>query len=333
MNEYNTTIQDNDSKEELTGVKHSANVVGFMSIVATFVFFSTSLGFSYILKLLIQNSNSLQGAGSLINNIYSGLINLIGIGITGMLFIFIKKDRTASQLPFDKVKKSTLFPLLCIGFSVCMVSNLLTSIFIETTQNFGFDFSFSAHESRSSTYIEILVYFISVAVVPAVSEEILFRGAILSTLRKYSDGVAVFVSALLFGLFHANLVQIPFAFIVGLVLGWTVVYTNSMLPAILIHFINNSYSVISNILSTNTELWEMDSALTLIGSTLFVVGVAVFAFISAMKLSRKDKNFLSLNKYEGNLTSSVICKTVFKSPLIIGAILLLCIETALNYIL
>lgn len=332
MDDFNTNTFTDDSKEELTRLKHKANIVGFMSIIATFSFFATSLGLSYILKLFVQSSNSLQGADSLVNNIYSGLINLIGIGVTGMLFILIKKESTSYQLPFTKVQKSTLFSIIAIGFSVCMVSNLLTNLFMETTQTLGFDFNFSAGESKSSTYLEILVYFISVAVVPAVSEEILFRGAILSTLRKYGDGVAVFVSALIFGLFHANLVQIPFAFIVGLVLGWAVVYTNSMLPAILIHFINNAYSVISSILSTNTELWELNSAITVMFSTVFIVGIAILAFISAMKISRKDHSFLSLNRYNGNVSSSIICKTIFKSPIMIGAITLLCAETAINYI-
>ncbi len=333
MNDFNTNSIIDNSKEELKDVKRKGNLVGFMSITATFAFFATSAGISYLFKLLAKNVSAGSDAVNILNSFYSGLINLVGIGVVGMFFILIKKDTTSNQLPFKRVKGSTLFPLIAIGFSVCMVSNLLTSLFMLITQSMGLDFSYSSAEtSVITTPAEIMVHFISIAVVPAVSEEILFRGAILSTLRKYGDGIAVFTSALLFGLFHGNLLQIPFAFIVGLVLGWTVVYTNSMLPAILIHFVNNAYSVFVSILSTNEELWELNPIITTLGSTLFIVGVSILAFFSAMKLSRKDHKFLSLKKYDGTLSSSQISKTVFKSPLIIMAIILLCIETTINHI-
>lgn len=82
------------------------------------------------------------------------------------------------------------------------------------------------------------------------AEEILFRGLILRSLQKYGKQTAIFISALLFGLFHGNVVQIPYAFLVGLLLAYvTVEY--SITWAIVLHVFNNF--VLADLFSRLTE--------------------------------------------------------------------------------
>lgn len=85
---------------------------------------------------------------------------------------------------------------------------------------------------------------ISVIIAP-IFEEVLFRGVLLQPFRKYGDLFAVIVSGVLFGLFHANLIQIPFAAITGILFGILVVKYNSIWPAIFVHMLNNFISCIS----------------------------------------------------------------------------------------
>jgi membrane protease YdiL (CAAX protease family) len=56
------------------------------------------------------------------------------------------------------------------------------------------------------------------AVLAPISEELLFRGYILRALRPYGKRFAILGSAILFGLFHGNLLQGPYAMLVGLVI-------------------------------------------------------------------------------------------------------------------
>ena len=141
------------------------------------------------------------------------------------------------------------------------------------------------------------------------------------------------MSSLIFGIFHGNFVQFPFAFIVGLVLGWVVVYTNSMLPAVLIHFCNNAFSVICDTISKNAEIWHISLTAFNLCVNLFVVTVAFIALILAKKLSEKDKSFLSFKKYDGSLSSKEITVTFLKSPGIIISMIYLSFLTVTNHIL
>lgn len=72
-------------------------------------------------------------------------------------------------------------------------------------------------------------------VLAPIFEELMFRGLILERLRRYGDGFAVAASALLFGMVHGNLFQMPYACAVGVVLGWVAVHSGRLWQCILLH--------------------------------------------------------------------------------------------------
>ncbi len=82
------------------------------------------------------------------------------------------------------------------------------------------------------------------AVVPAICEELAFRGFIFGGLvRNQSKVRAVIISALMFGISHGVLQQSIAASVMGVLLGWIALRTGSVLPGMLIHFTNNALSV------------------------------------------------------------------------------------------
>ena len=82
------------------------------------------------------------------------------------------------------------------------------------------------------------------ALVPAAFEELLFRFIPIKILLPYSKRGAIGVSALLFALIHLNLFQIPYALLAGAVFGFLTVASGSILPCVLLHFLNNLVSVV-----------------------------------------------------------------------------------------
>lgn len=119
--------------------------------------------------------------------------------------------------------------------------------------------------------------FLAIAVFGPVCEEVTFRGAIEGYLLKTaSPWKAIFISALLFGIIHMNQVQIPFAFALGLLLGWMYYKTGSLLPGILAHFINNAVGFATMVTMTGSETI---TGILGKGTTLALMTVSLVAFI------------------------------------------------------
>lgn len=98
-----------------------------------------------------------------------------------------------------------------------------------------------AEQISSAPWLGIVLL---MALLPAVCEELAFRGFIFGGLvREKGKLRAVILTAVMFGVSHGVLQQSIAASIMGLVLGWITLRTGSILPCILIHFTNNALSV------------------------------------------------------------------------------------------
>ena len=99
--------------------------------------------------------------------------------------------------------------------------------------------------------------FLTVVVAAPILEEIFFRGVILEGLLKnYSPAKAIIWSAVIFGVAHMNMWQTTGAILSGLLLGWVYWKSNSIIPGMVIHFINNliGYIAMINMADANESL-------------------------------------------------------------------------------
>ncbi|MBQ7916787.1 MAG: CPBP family intramembrane metalloprotease [Firmicutes bacterium] len=78
-----------------------------------------------------------------------------------------------------------------------------------------------------------------ICVVGPVMEELIFRGFVLGGLKKYGEGTAIVVSAIMFTLFHGNLTQLITPLLMGLIFGMLTVRTGKLWPAIICHIGHN----------------------------------------------------------------------------------------------
>ena len=90
----------------------------------------------------------------------------------------------------------------------------------------------------------MLMWMFFTAVLPACFEELSHRGLVLSAYRDLDVRSAVIISALTFALMHQNIIQTFYAFIAGLILGSIACYTRSIIPSMIIHFMNNAMGVL-----------------------------------------------------------------------------------------
>lgn len=90
-----------------------------------------------------------------------------------------------------------------------------------------------------------MVSLLVVAVLPAICEELMFRGYILSAMEgRYKAHHAILISAALFGLYHMSLVKFFTTALLGVFICYVAYKTNSIVPGMIMHFINNGLSVL-----------------------------------------------------------------------------------------
>lgn len=250
------------------------------------------------------------------------------------LFYFLFSGASISDTIKAKyVKLNTLIPLVALGLGVAMFSNTVSGIVESNFSIFGLQNEVSFSQPTNSV-LEKVLYIIAVSLVPALAEEFAFRGVVMGTLRKYGDAFAIISSSVVFGLMHGNISQIPFAFILGLVLAFADCKTNSIVPSIIIHFLNNLYAVIMDILQESYTI--SDKAFYIIYLTI-VSCFCILGILSFFILIKQDKKFFNLNSHIGVTyakTDLLSFKdknvTFFTSFGVMLSVILLGIETILN---
>jgi len=89
-----------------------------------------------------------------------------------------------------------------------------------------------------------------IVLIGPVLEELVFRGAIMGSLRKFGRNFSIVISALIFGFFHMIFAQIPVAFLLGLILGYAAA-KYSLRCSIALHILNNGVAMLFGVFGWN----------------------------------------------------------------------------------
>ena len=170
------------------------------------------------------------------------------------------------------------FGILCVFLGGQFLSQMVLSISEIVLNLLGYTL-LNGLEALSAD-LDNFSMFLYAGVLAPITEEILFRGLIQRSLMPFGKRFAIFCSAFTFGVFHGNLIQAPFAFLVGLVLGYVAAEYN-ICWAMLLHMINNL--VIADMLSRLTASLPVMTANTVIWLILFAFSVAALVILIVRK--------------------------------------------------
>lgn len=138
--------------------------------------------------------------------------------------------------PGKPLKIGSFFAITSIFISGQLVFQVL-AVLLEWLMNL-MGLSLLESMEAATMSVDTLSMFLYMGVFAPVFEEILFRGLVMRSLEPYGRKFAIFASAFLFGIFHGNPIQSPYAFAVGLVLGYTAMEHN-IAWAMVLHMLNN----------------------------------------------------------------------------------------------
>ncbi len=209
------------------------------------------------------------------------------------------------------------FSLLFIFVSGQLVFQLFASLLEALLNLLGLS-AMSAIEAASFA-TDTLSMFLYAGILAPITEEILFRGLLMRTLQPFGKKFAILASAFLFGIFHGNLVQSPFAFAVGLVLGYTAM-EYSILWAMVLHMFNNL--LLSDVMNRLTS--GLSEEVATIINLAVILALSAAGIVVAIVRRKEISQYLNREKMNG------ICLKCFFSS---AGIIVLMAVMVLNMIL
>ena len=240
-----------------------------------------------------------------------------------LLIFKVGGQRISDLVPLGKPKKGVRMALFSFGLAFCAFANLAVSQMSEFFSRFGIEYHVDMPESPGGVWGFVLT-FLATAVTPPLVEEFLCRGLILGSLRPYGDGFALVISSLMFGMMHGNFEQIPFAFLVGLALGFIVLESGSLWIAVAVHAANNAVSVLVDTF--------LDSFPVAVQNLIYGVYIAVCLLLGLAALvwsGKRSEGFrLAPAKTEATLKQKV--KWYFSSPAVL-IFMIICLLESLMY--
>ena len=176
---------------------------------------------------------------------YAMLFTVIAALITiPICYFLMKKDKKREtiingEVSYDKVGYKLYIPIVILGIASCIgVNNVITaSRLIELFPGY-------LEIAEAIFGGGILLQIISVVIIVPVLEELLFRGIVYKRLRGYLKvNIAIIISALIFGVFHMNVVQGLYAFVIGLLVAFVYEKYKTIWAPIIFHVSANGVSI------------------------------------------------------------------------------------------
>lgn len=133
---------------------------------------------------------------------------------------------------------------------------------------------------------------INIVILPALCEELLFRGCIYSALEEHGSGVAVIGSAVLFALMHNSLRALPYTFAAGVIFACLRCSSASILPGVILHLANNFISLLFPLMAARLEPIEARRFLFAAHAAVIFAAVisALIWYLSFKKSRNNNKN-------------------------------------------
>lgn len=262
----------------------------------------------FLILILLEGVLMFAGLKELRNWSLDMILLYVIAGIIGLLMIKTDGLNPLEILPFNVgLKLKTIFLVIALTIVIQPVSAILSYIgatyfgnMLEFVEKYG--------DLMRPTGIESIF---CTAVVPAIFEELYFRGFFYTPYKKAkSIRVAIFLSAFLFGIFHMNVQQFLYAFAFGIVIAIIRELTGSMWAGVLFHFVNNGLATVGMYLPDNIKnadiFWlgcYFNSTKNTIISIITVVISIILTYFTLKLIAKtegKDEEFRTFFKEEKN---------------------------------
>jgi len=198
------------------------------------------------------------------------ILSLFVDALIVLIFFFFNKKKDNEIIAKLKTKKILLYILLAV---ICY---LVLYPIVTSFNSIIYKFFPERDLSYNLTTANYFISLIPMVILPAIAEELLYRGLIFKGLQKAGNTFAIIVSAIMFSLFHLSLEQTIYPILMGLILAVIMCYENNIIYCITLHLTNNFLALTIKYFNINLSFAHW--------SYYLIAILCLFAFISIITI-------------------------------------------------
>jgi len=229
-----------------------------------------------------------------ISSAASAAYQILILGLLGVWYA-VRQRETLPSMRLNSPRFGLMLGAAALGFSGVLLANNLGTWWMLLLDRLGIPLQESAVEIPKNSQ-ELMRGILLIGVLPGVCEELFFRGMMMSAWERRGTKTALIVPAVLFALLHGSIMGFPVQLLMGFVLGYLLLVSNSLYTGMTYHTVYNSATLILAYLSAQsgaadsavyehlTEYVEQTIGyMPLLQSTLMTIGFFVFVLILMQK--------------------------------------------------
>ena len=240
-----TEFYEYDDRKEFKKTASRCSLILLLYVALQYlIFFMVTFAAELIKRL--SGGRFFFGYYSLLTSNNAEIIISVAAAVLSFLILFCGIYRKSfmnalrGRITFDEIQLKTVGKGVCAMLLAALIGGLVFACFSFVLGLFGHSYDAEAVLNREYTGAANIVYILYGCIIAPLIEELIFRGFLIGSLKKYSNEAAIFISAAMFALMHGVYAQMPIAFLAGLVLGCASVYCGSVITPVLMHILYNS---------------------------------------------------------------------------------------------
>lgn len=249
-----------------------------------------------IIEILDNGNEHIVKLGIAINHV------LLFAGSALLFCRFVLQKKVGAYFKFkphsDLETVGLLFLLLVCAYPIIAASGMLFEDITLPEWLRSADDSSMEHLTKlleMNSLTDYLINLLLIAIIPAIGEELLFRGVIQQEIIKKirKPIIGIFITALLFAAVHLQIEGFPPKFLIGLILGYAYYTTQNIWIPIALHFFNNGLLVTAHFLMSDSIQAESMSDTDSPSIFMIIFSLCLCAFIVSI-IARKTNDLESI---------------------------------------
>jgi len=289
MDSENQELKTIESKPEKKSNQFGTKASG-LAFLLCFVF---SLVFSIIAQALFIRTNSFY-----VKMVAYTILQLMFVAVIAVVCL-VNKTNPLKEYNFKKTAHwSTYLMYSVLAIILIFCFNYFINIFSYLISKGGF--VSTALDLSAKTVGELIVSVIAIALIPAILEELVFRGIILKGSLQYGVIPAIVISTACFVLFHGSIEQTIFQAVLGTVCAIAYVSTGDIKVNTTIHFVNNAFILIYSYFVKGSGTLSFSALDIVISVILMLVGIGLIWLVTfgVKKVNKEQKiQFIKEDKH------------------------------------